>query len=126
MNRYCWFDVGEYSSLRVVWEDGDRVFCRGWRDGADHDRTVLVVRPAAEHPTSDSLNRLTPEYGLKDDLDDARAARPVALTRYNDRMTLVFEDPGGAPVDRLLGRPLDVSYFLRIAIPLAGGASPSA
>src|SRR5258708_24617757 len=39
---------------------------------------------------------------------------------YNDRMTLVLEDPGGAPLDRLLGRPLDVSHFLHIAIPLAG------
>src|SRR3979490_1175872 len=35
-------------------------------------------------------------------------------------MTRVVEDPGGAPLDRLLGRPLDVSHFLRIAIPLAG------
>jgi hypothetical protein len=35
-------------------------------------------------------------------------------------MALVLEDPGGATVDRLLGRPLDVSHFLRIAIPLAG------
>ncbi len=35
-------------------------------------------------------------------------------------MTLVLEDPGGTPIDRLLGRPLDVSHFLRIAIPLAG------
>src|ERR1700730_12511585 len=122
MNPSSWFDVGGYSGLRVVWEDGDRVFCRGWRDGADDDRnTVLVVLPAAEHPTSDSLNRLTHEYGLKDDLDDAWAARPVALTHHNERMTLVLKDPGGAPVDRLLGRPLDVSRFLRIAIPLAGG-----
>jgi PAS domain S-box-containing protein len=104
----------------VVWEDGDRVFCRGWRDGAGGDRNaVLVVLPAAQHPTLDSLNRLTHEYELKDDLDDAWAARPVALTRYNDRMTLVLTDPGGAPVDRLLGRPLDVPHFLRIAIPLA-------
>src|ERR1700730_15091382 len=121
MNPSSWFDVGGYSGLRVVWEDGDRVFCRGWRDGADDDRnTVLVVLPAAEHPTSDSLNRLTHEYGLKDDLDDAWAARPVALTHDNDRMTLVLKDPGGVPVDRLLGEPLEVSHFLRIAIPLAG------
>ncbi len=121
MNPSSWFDVGGDSGLRVVWEDGDRVFCRGWRDGADGDRnTVLVVLPAAEHPTLDSLNRLAHEYELKDDLDDAWAARPVALTRYNDRMTLVLTDPGGAPLDRLLGRPLDVSHFLRIAIPLAG------
>jgi PAS domain S-box-containing protein len=120
MNRSSWFDVGGYSGLRVVWEDGDRVFCRGWRDGADDARNmVLVVLPAAEHPTSDSLNRLTHEYGLKDDLDDAWAARPIALTPHNDRMTLVLKDPGGAPLDRLLGKPLDVSHFLRIAIPLA-------
>jgi PAS domain S-box-containing protein len=120
MNPSSWFDVGGDGGLRVVWEDGDRVFCRGWRDGADGDRNaVLVVLPAAQHPTLDSLNRLTHEYELKDDLDDAWAARPVALTRYNDRMTLVLTDPGGAPVDRLLGRPLDVPHFLRIAIPLA-------
>jgi PAS domain S-box-containing protein len=115
-----WFDVGGDSGLRVVWEDGDRVFCRAWRDGADGDRnTVLVVLPAAEQPTSASLNRLTHEYGLKDELDADWAARPVALTQYNNRLTLVLEDPGGAPLDRLLGRPLDVSRFLRIAIPLA-------
>jgi serine/threonine protein kinase len=34
-------------------------------------------------------------------------------------MTLVLEDPGGEPLDRLLGRPLEVTQFLRIAIPLA-------
>src|SRR5258707_5220608 len=60
------------------------------------------------------------EYALKGELDADWAARPIALTHYNDRMTLVLEDPGGAPLDRLLGRPLDVSPFLRIAIPLAG------
>jgi PAS domain S-box-containing protein len=65
------------------------------------------------------IERLEHEYALKGELDAGWAARPVALTHYNDRMTLVLEDPGGAPVDRLLGRPLDVSHFLRIAIPLA-------
>src|ERR1700692_3284259 len=113
-----WFDD---NGLRVGWEDGDRGFCRGWRDGADGNRKgVLVVLPAAQRSTYDSLNRLTHEYGLKDDLDDAWAARPIALTHYNDRMTLVLEDPGGAPIDRLLGRPMDVSDFLRIAVPLGG------
>jgi hypothetical protein len=78
------FDVGEDSGLRVVWEDGERVFYRGWRNGADGSRDpILVVLPAVEHPTSGSLDRLTHEYGLRDDLDDAWAARPVALTQYN-------------------------------------------
>src|SRR6202012_1233318 len=38
----------------------------------------------------------------------------------NGGMALVLEDPGGEPLDRSLGRPLDVPHFLRIAIPLVG------
>src|SRR6266853_2322664 len=45
---------------------------------------------------------------------DARSSE-----RRDRRMSLVLEDPGGEPLDRLLGRPLDVTGFLRIAIPLA-------
>jgi PAS domain S-box-containing protein len=119
MKRSSWFDVGGDSGLRTMWEDGDRVLCRERRDNTDRN-TVLVVLLAAEQPTFDSLNRLTREYEIKDDLDRAWAARPIALTHYNGRMALVLEDPGGAPLDRLLGRPLDVSHFLGIAIPLAG------
>ena len=79
---------------------------------------ILLV--AADETSPGCVERLEHEYALKGELDADWAARPVALTRYNDRMTLVLEDPGGAPLDRLLGRPLDVSHFLRIAIPLAG------
>jgi hypothetical protein len=110
-------DVGEDGRLRVLWEDDDRIFCSGRRDGADGNRnTVLVVVSAEGQPGSDSLNRLAHEYELKDDLDGAWAARPVALTHQNGRMTLVLEDPGGSPLDRLLGGPLNISRFLRIAI----------
>jgi len=113
------FDVGADSDLRMVWEDGDRIFFRDWRDDGDR-YPVLVVSPATERPTSDNLDRLTHEYGLKDDLEDAWAARPLALARHNDRLALVLKDPGGTPLDRLLGRPLNVSHFLHVAVPLAG------
>src|ERR1700687_2123935 len=78
---------------------------------------ILLV--AAEETSLGCVERLEHEYALKAELHGAWAARPIVLTRYNDRMALVLEDPGGAPVDRLPGRPLGVSYFLRIAIPLA-------
>jgi PAS domain S-box-containing protein len=99
------------SSLR----EGDSAFFRGSGNGL---APILLV--AAEETSLGAVERLEHEYALKAELDADWAARPVALTHYNDRMMLVLEDPGGAPLDRLLGRPLDVSHFLRIAIPLAG------
>jgi serine/threonine protein kinase len=94
---------------------GDIALYRGSGNGLAP--TLLV---AAEETSLGCVERLQHEYALKAELDADWAARPVALTHYNGRMALVLEDPGGAPLDRLLGRPLDVSHFLRIAIPLAG------
>jgi PAS domain S-box-containing protein len=100
-----------FSPLR----DGDIALYRGSGNGL---APILLV--AAEETSLGSVERLEHEHALKGELDADWAARPVALTHQNGRMTLVLEDPGGAPLDRLLGRPLDVSDFLRIAIPLAG------
>ncbi|MEH2474323.1 PAS domain S-box-containing protein [Nitrobacteraceae bacterium AZCC 2161] len=95
--------------------EGDIALHRGSSNGL---APILLV--AAENTSLGCVERLQHEYALKAELDADWAARPVALTHDNGRMTLVLEDPGGTPLDRLLGRPLDVSRFLRIAIPLAG------
>ena len=44
---------------QVLWEDGERVFRRGWRPHDNGKRAVLLVMPAAEHPSRSSLDRLT-------------------------------------------------------------------
>src|ERR1700686_910065 len=100
-----------FSPLR----EGDIALYRGSGNGL---APILLV--AAEETSLGCIQRLEHEYALKAELDADWAARPVALKHDNERMTLVLEDPGGTPLDRLLGRPLDVSHFLRIAIPLAG------
>ncbi len=100
-----------FSPLR----EGDFALYRGFGSGL---APILLV--AADKTSLGSIERLEHEYALKGELDADWAARPVALTHYNGSMALLLEDPGGAPADRLLGRPLDVSHFLRIAIPLAG------
>src|SRR6202171_1346878 len=104
-----------FSPLR----EGDIALYRGSGNGL---APILLV--AAEETSVGCVERLEHEYALKAELDGDWAARPVALTRHNDRMTLVLEDPGGVPLDRLLGRPPDVSHFLRIAIPLAEAPRP--
>ena len=56
------------------------------------------------------------EYSLRADLDPAWAARPLAVTERDGRTVLVLEDPGGEPLERLLGAPLEMGRFLRLAI----------
>jgi len=102
------------------WEDGERVFSRGWRDGGDGRRVgVLIVDLAAELPTPSGLDRLAHEYALKDELSSAWSARPLELVRERGRSLLVLEDPGGEPLDRLVGQPMALDCFLRLAIGIA-------
>ena len=108
---------GYVTPFEVLWEDGEHIFCKARR--VDSRQGVLVVLPAAERPTSDTLDRLANEFGLKDQLESTWAARPLALVRENGRTMLVLEDPGGEPLSRLIGQPMDVGIFLRLAVALA-------
>ena len=108
------------SDLSVLCEDGERVLCRGWRADGDGARTaVLAVVSAAELATPGFVDRLAHEYALKDELDSGSAARPLALVREHGRTMLLLEDPGGDPLDRLLGRPMEIGRFLRFATGLS-------
>ena len=120
MNRPSWPAAGgDDGPPEVLWEDGDRAYCRAWRENADGGwRAVLAVIHLAEHPTPSSLNRLAREYGLKDDLDEGWAARPLELVRERGRTILVLESPGGEPLQRLIGPPMEIGRFLRLAIAL--------
>src|SRR5262249_16779292 len=102
---------------QVLWEDGERAFRRGWRlDDEGKRRAVLLVAPAAEHPSRSSLDRLTHEYELKHELDRAWALRPLDLVRDSGQTVLVLEDEGAEPVDRLLAWPMEVGSFMAVAI----------
>jgi PAS domain S-box-containing protein len=103
--------------FQVLWEDGERVVCRGWHESEDGELiAVLAVCPAAEHSTPNCIDRLAHEYGLKDTLDSAWAARPLALSREQGQTVLLLDDPGGEPLTRRLGPPMAVGSFLRLAV----------
>ncbi|HTD54047.1 MAG TPA: serine/threonine-protein kinase PknK, partial [Silvibacterium sp.] len=120
MNLRSWFGAGGDSGLQVLWENEELVFCRREAHADGHRAAVLAVLPAAEHPTPATLDRLAHEYGLRDELDGAWAVRPLELVRERGRMMLLLEDTGGEPLRRLLGAPMEVESFLRLAIAVAG------
>ena len=104
--------------FQVLWEDGERVFCRGNSHG-DDTTLVLAVLPASEHPAPAVLDRLAHEYELRDELDPAWAARPLKLVRERGQTILLLQDPGGEPLDRLIGPPMALELFLRLAVALS-------
>jgi PAS domain S-box-containing protein len=96
--------------------EGPSTLYRGLGDGL---APILLAAPAGEYPSSGSIQRLEHEYALRTDLCGGWAARPIELLRREGRLMLVLEDPGGEPLARLLGRPMEVTEFLRITVPLA-------
>ncbi|MDB6011592.1 MAG: domain S-box-containing protein [Gammaproteobacteria bacterium] len=99
-----------FSPLR----EGELALLRGSGEGL---APILLV--AAENNSLACLTRLEHEHGLRADLDATWAAHPIELSRHRNRLALLFEDPGGTVLERLLGRPLGITEFLRIAISLA-------
>src|SRR6266702_4064795 len=109
----------EYA-VDTVRRSGEFLVRRGRRSDATWGAAaVLEVMPATDPPAPETLRRLEHEYSLRADLDSAWAARPLELSRRDGRPVLVLEDPGGEPLDQLMGAPLELELFLRLAIGLA-------
>ena len=119
-------DLSRYG-FETLLEDEEFAFCRGRRDDGELP-TILLVAPVSEHPVPGILERLEHEYSLRDELDSDWAARPLTLARREGRPMLILEDPGGEPLDRLLGQPMELGRFLRFGCrPCScAGQAPSA
>ena len=107
-------------SLEVLWEGADLTFCRLSHDCANGGEYAFIpVVSGAAHSTLESINRLAREYELRDYLDAAWALRPVELMRERGQTMLAVEYTGGEPLDRLVGQPIEIGQFLRLAIALS-------
>ena len=103
--------------VETLWEDEELVLSRRVSD--DEHFPLLVSTPASAQPTVETVTWLDHAYGLRDELDSAWAARPVALERRDGRSVLLMEDPGGEVLARIVGKPWDLTPFLHVAIGLA-------
>src|SRR5580765_6316593 len=110
----------EDDSLEVLWRDAGRAFCRVRRDDARGETHAFIpILSGSEHPTLESVNRLTHEHGLQRYLDGAWALRPLDLLRERGQTMLVVDYAGGEPLERLVGQPMEIGQFLRLAVALS-------
>ena len=73
----------------------------------------------SEYPAPATIRKLEHVYSLRNELHADWASRPIALTQHNGRPRLVLEDPGGEPLDTLLGSPMELTRFLHFAVGLS-------
>jgi PAS domain S-box-containing protein len=113
-------ELSEYL-LEILRQDGEFILYRGRhrRRGEVNPPSILLLTSLAEHPAQASLRRMEQEYSLRAQLDPGWAAQPLALVAHQGRTWLVLADPGGEPLDRLLGTPLELTLFLRVAVRLS-------
>jgi serine/threonine protein kinase len=97
-----------------VWEDREFIISRGRREG-DGLRVLLLV-PSPDSPLSANTALLRHACALRDELDSSWAARPLDLVEFHGQTGLLIEDPGGEFLDGLVGDPMAVLGFLRLAI----------
>ena len=117
MNLSSFMGAGWLHGPQVLHDDEGILLCRACHEGVNGERKiVLAVVPAAEHPTPQSLDRLAHEFGLRDELDSAWAAKPLELLQDRSRTILVLEDLGGEPLTWLMDAPMETGSFLRLAI----------
>jgi predicted ATPase/signal transduction histidine kinase len=104
--------------LETLRQDEEFILYRGLRQTNTETipRSVLVLSPAKELPASATFERMKHEFSLKEHLDSRWAVRPLAIGQDRDRTVLLLEDLGGEPLDRLLGAPMEVGSFLRLAV----------
>ncbi|OSJ03678.1 hypothetical protein BSZ18_30670 [Bradyrhizobium canariense] len=90
-----------------------RIQCRD-ADGDSNSSTTMLV--ACDRAAHDKLSRLCHEFELTECLDSNWALRPLEFVQEHGQTILVFEDPGGELLSRLLDAPLGIETFLRLAI----------
>jgi hypothetical protein len=111
-------------TLKVLRADGEFTLYRGQRfDGHD---PILVLSSASDQQVPSHLGRFEHEFSLAEQLDSASSVRPLRLVRHDGRAMLIMEDLGGTPLEELIGRPLELTCFLRIAILLTARMIASA
>ncbi len=103
-----------YTLTQKLRKDSEFTVARGYRNG--DQKPVLIVQPAAEHPTTPVQLRLQHEFNLRHELDPSWAAQPLDLISTGGKTTLILEDVGGQPLDQLLGSAIELPLFLRIAV----------
>jgi hypothetical protein len=82
--------------LNILREDEELILHRGEHSSRPGSASVLLLAPSSSKPAMRTLKKLEHEYSLRNELDSAWAARPLAVKRLG-QPAFLREDPGSEP-----------------------------
>jgi len=106
-----------WSPVQTLWEDSEFILSREAPPGGSE--SLLVLAPASERPSPATVRRLEYLHSLRERLDSAWFARPLAIVSQDGRPALLLEDAGGTVLEQRLDRPLELPLALRVGIGIA-------
>lgn len=101
--------------LTPVWAEDDFLVARAHRPGWP----TYIVGKNQRRPTPTTTNRLRDSFARRQPTRTDFTVHVVDLVMHEGRETIVYEDPGGCILVELVGRPMDLGMFHRIAPRLA-------
>ena len=107
----------DWSPVQKLWEDPDFILSR--EAPPSGSESLLLLAPTSEQPSPATIRRLEYLHSLREKLDSAWFARPLAIAWRNGRPALLLEDPGGIVLEQGLDRPLELPLALKIGIGIA-------
>jgi len=110
---------GSYAITETLSQDENATLYRALRC-SDRKPVVLKVLGRDTHQLRE-LERLRNELEIAGALDQPTVLRPLMLVMYEGTPALVSEDFAGVPLERLLGRSMDIGRFLALASAIAAG-----
>src|SRR5579863_3342706 len=113
-------DLSDFT-LDTLQRHGELVLSRGLRRTGTSPcpPSVLALMPRSEHSRPETIRMLEHEYSLRTEVDAAWAVTPVEITQHEGRTVVILDDPGGEPLAQLVGTPMEMGQFLRVAIGLS-------
>lgn len=107
----------KYTLTETLSEDDGVTVYRARRNADQRRMVIKVLDPRRCRPRD--LERLKNEYEIGRMLDIPAVAKPLALESFEGSPALVTEDTGSASLLPLLGAPMAVERFLRLAVAIA-------
>ncbi|WP_316367262.1 EAL domain-containing protein [Candidatus Thiodiazotropha sp. CDECU1] len=82
-----------------------------------HDKqAVLIKAPVSSDPSAKLIHQLEHEFAITSDLNTEYVVRPGKIERGTSLTALILEDCACQPLSSLLKAPLEIDYFLTLAM----------